>query len=108
MGKDKMSDARDMACFWYTAAAYEKLRDLSCEQLQEVSECCSKYSLAAPLGDIREKKYSLPHVGEGLSGLAIVAYFTVATDMISGYQISDHDMSGFKWLKEARTLARSS
>jgi hypothetical protein len=107
MGKDKISDARDMACFWYTVAAYEKLKDFTREQLQEVSECCSKYSLAEPLGEIRERKYSLPHVGEGLSGLNIVAYFTVATDMI-GYQISDHNMSGFKWLKEARTLASSS
>jgi hypothetical protein len=60
-----------------------------------------------PLHVLHKPEFSLPYVGDGLTGLKIISYLAVAVDILSGFQITDRQiMGGFsEWLIPARKFA---
>lgn len=91
----------DMACFWYAVGAYKKLRLLPENQVKEIADFCSELSQRQPLWDYHKPEFALPHIGNGLTGLNVIACFAVSVDILSGGQITERRMS-FEWLNSAK------
>lgn len=100
------SEAGSMACFWFAVSAYNKFRSMPLEHLREIAETCSEFSLREPIWYMHDKRFELPYIDGRQTGLQTLAYFTVAMDIISGYQLTDRGLTRFeKWLRPARAFA---
>lgn len=97
-------DTTDSDCLWYAVGAYQRLSNLKELEVLVIANECSELSLKEPVWSMKGKVYHITYIDTELSGLQVVAYFAAATDILSGYQLSDKDMS-FKWLKSAKMLA---
>ena len=94
-----------MACHWYAVDAYQRLRDEPQEMVKRVAHAASQLSNREALQHVHKGKYSLPLAGNNLTGLQVIAWLAVSTDILSGYQLTDRGIS-FDWLKPARQLAK--
>jgi len=99
-------DNKSMALLWYAVSAYQRLQVINQEQIQTIADAASELSLQYPLHEMHKPEFSLPYIGDGLSGLKVISYLAVAVDILSGFQITDRQMGGFsEWLIPARKLA---
>lgn len=99
-------DNKSIALLCYAAGAYQKLKEFDSPKIQEIADAASELSLQHPLHEMHKPEFSLPYIGDGLTGLKVISCLAVAVDILSGFQIADRQMGGFsKWLVPARKLA---